>query len=459
MLERALALARTHRDRAEADLFEELRIPSVSTDPARREDVRRNAEWLRARFEAIGFTATLTDVPGGDHPVLQADWMGAPGAATATIYGHYDVQPPDPLDEWTTGAFDPQVRDGHVYARGCADNKGNHMAALKAAEYLVGSGGAPVNLRFLIEGEEECSGPSLPRYIAENRDRLKSDYTFIWDDGFRPEAAALVTGLRGLLYTQLDAEGPSVDVHSGSYGGVSPNPVNTLARIVGELKDRDGRITIPGFYDGINKPASKELEALRGDDVVAPFLQRELGVEALEGEVGFMAAHRLGMRPTLDANGFSGGFTGEGMKTVIPARASAKVSMRLVPGQDPETIFEAMERYVQELTTPGVRVTTRKLAAALPVLLPTDHRAARAAAAAFVAAFGSAPVYVREGGSIPVTLAFQEHVGGEIVCSGIIQHDGHAHSPNERLSLDHYHRGTEMLIHMLVALGGEETAA
>jgi acetylornithine deacetylase/succinyl-diaminopimelate desuccinylase-like protein len=449
----ALRIARDRREDDLAALFEELRIPSVSTAPESAADVRRNADWLKARLEKLGFTTTLTDVEGGRHPVLQADWARLDGAPTLTIYGHYDVQPPDPLDEWLTPPFEPAVRDGVLYARGCADNKGNHMAALLAVEHLFEAGGPPLNLRFLIEGEEEISGPSLPRYLRDNAARLKSDFSLIWDGGFSASnRPALTTGLRGLVYTEIQARGAAADLHSGIFGGIVPNPLNTLARVIGELKDRDGRVTVPGFYDDVLEPSEDEVSRLDRPADLEALVMRETGVAALEGEAGYEPLLRTGFRPTLDVNGMIGGFTEEGQKTIIPASGRAKVSMRLVPDQDPDKIFATFVPYVESLGTPGVQLSVRKLASARPVRIPGDHFAARATAAAFESSFGVEAVFVREGGSIPVTAEFEEHVGGQMVCSGIIQANSKLHSPNENLSLDNFHRGIEMVIHLLVNL-------
>ncbi|MFN2463994.1 MAG: dipeptidase [Candidatus Dormibacteria bacterium] len=454
LLEAALAAAREGREGSEQDLFEELRIPSISTLPESRADVRRNADWLKARLERLGFAVTITDVTGGTHPVLQADWRGAPGAPTVTIYGHYDVQPVDPIELWETPPFEPTVRDGYVHARGCSDNKGNHMAAIKAVEFLFAAGSPPVNLRFLIEGEEEISGPSLPRYLAENAAGLRSDYTMVWDGGFSTgNQPNIVTGLRGMLYTELEARGATVDLHSGMFGGVAPNPLNTLAHVLSALKDRDGRVTIPGFYDGILTPDAEEMGRLERPADAEGILLAGTGAAALEGEPGYDPVERIGIRPTLDVNGMIGGFTDPGMKTVIPAEGRAKVSMRLVPGQDPERIFQSLETYVRELSTPGVQVTAKRLADARPVLLPWNNRLTAEAARAFEAAYGAPAVFSREGGTIPVSTAFQEHVGGELLVSGVIQANAGAHSPKEKLSLDHYQRGIEMIIHLLVGLG------
>jgi acetylornithine deacetylase/succinyl-diaminopimelate desuccinylase-like protein len=449
-LEHALELARAGRAQAEQDLLEELRIPSVSTLPEHEPDMRRNAEWLAERFRGLGFEAAITPVEGGRHPVLQADWRGAGDAApTVTIYGHYDVQPPDPIEEWTSPPFEPTIRDGLVFARGAGDNKGNHMAALKAAEYTIRAG-SPVNLRFLLEGEEEIGGPSLPRYLEQNAARLASDFTLVWDGGFEADNhPAVVTGLRGMVYVDIVAAGPGIDLHSGMFGGVAPNPANTLARILGELKTREGRITIPGFYDDVEPPSPEESADWDRSEAYIEALKALMHTTTLEGEPDYAPVERQWARPTLDVNGFIGGFTGEGSKTVIPARASAKVSMRLVPRQDPEKILAALRDYVTELSTPGVRIEVKAHSSAPPVLLDWKSTANQTLRAAFEAAFETNAVFVRSGGSIPVTIDFQRWVGGQIVCSGIVQAGSAPHSPNENLSLDNYHRGTESVVRFL----------
>jgi len=451
VMQGALEKAKAGRDADLADLIEELRIPSVSTLPERREDCLRNAGWLRSRFERLGMKVDVVDVVEGGLPVVIADWNGAPGRPHLTVYGHYDVQPPDPLDEWKSPPFEPDVRDGMVWARGAADNKGNHMATVKAVEHLFAAGGPPVNLRFLIEGEEEITGPSLPRYIRQNGARLKTDAVMIWDSGMDEDGnPTLATALRGLLYVELHAIGAAVDLHSGSYGGVAPNPINTLARIIGELKDRDGHITIPGFYVAVRKASAEELADWKEKDAkYIETVKRQSGARVLEGEQGFLALERTGSRPSLDANGFIGGFTGKGGKTVIPARASAKVSMRLVPDQDPRAILASLERYVQQLSTPGVEIKVEQLGGAPPVTCGVDHPAARALRAAYQEAFGRETTLIRVGGSIPVSVDFQEAVGAPLVISGIAQADSAIHSPNERLVIDNYHRGIEAVIRFM----------
>jgi acetylornithine deacetylase/succinyl-diaminopimelate desuccinylase-like protein len=455
LMEGALSSAAAARDADLADLIDELRIPSISTLPERRADCLRNAHWLRDRMQALGMKVEIVDVLENGNPVVVADWNGRPGKPHLTIYGHYDVQPPDPLDEWKSPPFEPEVRNGHLYARGCADNKGNHMATLKAVEHLFAAGGPPINIRFLIEGEEEISGESLSRYLRANGSKLKTDSVLVWDGGFDEEDnPTLATALRGILYVELHASGAAVDLHSGMYGGVAPNPINTLARVIGELKDRNGHITIPGFYDAVRPPTDEELaDWKKKDGHYAKMVQKMSGAHALEGEPEFLALERTGSRPTLDANGIIGGFTGDGEKTVIPARATAKVSMRLVPDQDWKTILASLEKHVAALSTPGVEIKVVVLGSAPPVMCGVDHDAARALRAAYSEAFGKETALVRVGGSIPVSVDFQQAIGAPLMISGIPQADDAVHSPNEHLDIDHYHQGIEAVIRFICKLG------
>ena len=454
-MEAALTRAKAARDADLSDLFEELRIPSISTLPEHREDCLRNARWLQARLDRIGFKTELVQPIESGLPVVAGEWDGRPGKPHLTIYGHYDVQPADPLDEWQTPPFEPAIRDGRIFARGCADNKGNHMATLKAVEHLFAAGGPPINLRFLIEGEEEIVGKSLPRYLRANGPKLKTDAVLIWDGGFDEEDnPTLATGLRGLLYLELHARGAAVDLHSGMFGGVAPNPINTLARIIGELKDRNGHITVPGLYDQVEPPSAEELaDWKRKDERYAQALLQASGGRVLEGEPGFIALERTGSRPTLDANGFLGGFVGEGEKTVIPARAFAKVSLRLVPNQDPMAVKAAIEKHIQSLTTPGVEIEVKVLSSAPPVKCRVDNPAADALRAAYSEVFGKDTALIRVGGSIPVSVDFQESIGAPLLMSGIAQADAAAHSPNERLVVDNYFRGIEAVIRFICNLG------
>jgi len=447
-----LRRAKEGRDQAQADLLEFLAIPSVSALPTHDADTRRACEWTAERLRRMGMAVEVADVAGGRHPVISAEWLGRPGKPTLAIYGHYDVQPPDPVDEWRTPPFEPTIRDGRVYARGACDNKGQVLAGIKAAEHAFASGGPPLNLRFLIEGEEEISGPSLPRFLRENAARIPSDYVLIADGEFTaPGLPNLLTGLRGLLYTEIVAEGAAADLHSGIFGGVAPNPLNTLAHVISALKGRDGRVTIPGFYDDLVPPSEEEVAAWdRVKDEAT--LKRLMAVRALEGEEEFSPAERTWGRPTLDVHGIVGGFIGEGPKTVIPARAKAKVSMRLVPRQDPDKIFDSLAAYLEGLETPGVKLSLARLGQAPPVVAGVDHPGIAAARRAYVKSFGAEPVLVREGGSVPVSVDFQEALRPMLMLTGFGLPDDALHSPNEKMDLEQYHLGTEMVLHLMEEL-------
>lgn len=450
MLDQVLERARRRRVEAEAALFELIAIPSVSALPEHRGDCRRAAGWLADRFHGMGMEARLADVLEGGHPVVVAEWLRRPGAPTLTIYGHYDVQPPDPLDEWRTPPFEPAVRDGFVYGRGADDNKGQHLAGVLAAEHWLAHGGPPLNLRFLIEGEEEVSGRSLPELVRANSGDLATDYLIIADGSFvAPGLPVLVTGLRGLLYVEIEVAGPSVDLHSGIFGGVAPNPFNSLAHILAGLKDRDGVVRVPGFYDDVEPPTAEELRDWQTLPVTAEEQRLAMGVTELAGEAGYSVLERKWSRPTLDVHGVIGGFTGAGSKTVIPARAKAKVSTRLVPRQDPARVLAGLREAVVALATPGTRATVTKLNAAPPVLMATDHPGVEALRRAFAAAFGSVPALVREGGSVPVTIDFQEALRTRLLVTGFGLPGDALHSPNERMSLDQFHRAVETMAHLM----------
>lgn len=448
MIETALEAARNGRDAALADLIEELRIPSISTLPEHHDECLRNAGWLEDRFRLLGFESKVVDVVEGGNPVLQADWLGRPGAPLLTIYGHYDVQPVDPLEEWESDPFEPVVKDDMVFARGCADNKGNHMAALKAAEYWLKAGGPPVNLRFLIEGEEEIGGEALPTYLRQNSSDLKTDYVLLWDGGFTTDdQPSLYVGMRGIIGFDVEVQGPSRDIHSGSFGGIAPNPCNELARIIAGLKDGDGRITAPGFYDDLVDVDPEEKSRWHRPE--EENLLAVTGVKKLVGEKGYESAERMWARPTLDIVGMIGGFTGEGSKTIIPAKCRAKVSCRLVPNQDPDTALNILEKHIHELAGDAVSVSVSRTSKASPISLGYEHAGVRAVEKAFEEAFGTGPAFVRTGGSIPVATDFQEALQAPIVTSGIANADSRVHSPNERLRLENFHLGTEMLIRFM----------
>ncbi|HVD02484.1 MAG TPA: M20/M25/M40 family metallo-hydrolase [Candidatus Dormibacteraeota bacterium] len=451
MSERAIELARAGRAQAERDFVEELSIPSVGTLSRHGADCRRNAQWLVERFRKMGMEARLYEF-GGGQPTVVAQWLGAPGKPTLTIYGHYDVQPADPLGEWVSPPFEPAIRDGSIYARGASDNKGQHLSSLKAAEYAFAAGGPPVNLRFLIEGEEEGGGEVLPDLLKNHAAELQTDYLFIHDGTL----LQLLTGLRGNLYVEVEVTGAAIDLHSGAFGGLAPNPFNTLAHVLAELKDRDGRILIPGFYDSVREPEPEELESWSRLPITEEMILTMTGAPALEGEAGFSLFERNFVRPTLDVHGIMGGFTEEGTKTVIPAKATAKLSMRLVPDQDPDTIAELLERHLATLATPGTRVKLRRMGdGSWPVRLDVRHPGIAAASRAFEASFGRRPFLVRAGYSIPVVADFASALpAAHLFVSGFAAEEDGPHAPNERMVLDNFHRGTEMVIHLMDELAG-----
>jgi len=377
-------------EHAEARLesYKELvRIPSISALPEHAADCRRTAEWIAADLGRIGMEHAEVSETGG-HPIVYADWLHAPNAPTVLVYCHYDVQPVDPLDLWTSPPFEPVVDGNRILGRGVADDKGQLHLHLRATEALFATrDGLPVNLKFVFEGEEESSSVHLEPWLTANRDRLAADFALISDTGFfEGNLPAITVGLRGLMYAQIDVTGTAVDLHSGGYGGVAPNPFNTLGHIIAGLKGRDGRVNVPGFYDAVRKPSSDELASWQRLGISEQSVLEQVGSAALEGELEYPRLERRWARPTLDVHGVMGGFTDEGTKTVIPSRATAKVSMRLVPDQDPAQVFASFAAFCESLATPGTRVKVREIGApAPPVLCGTDHPGARAAAAAFEA--------------------------------------------------------------------------
>jgi acetylornithine deacetylase/succinyl-diaminopimelate desuccinylase-like protein len=437
-----------------------IRIPSISALPAHAEDCRRAAEWIAADLERIGMDDVEVSETGGI-PIVYADWLHADGAPTVIVYCHYDVQPVDPLDLWSSPPFEPVVKGDRILGRGVADDKGQLHLHLRAIEALLATRGElPVNLRVVFEGEEESSSVNLDRWLADNRDRLHADFALISDTGFfEGNIPSITIALRGLLYTQIDVTGTEVDLHSGSYGGAVENPANALARILTGLKDERGRILVPGFYDDVVELTAEErrlLGELPWDE--ASYLQR-LGLPALHGEEGYTTLERRGARPTLDVNGLWGGFQGDGAKTIIPAHAHAKVSCRLVTAQDPDRIFDALRDHVLAIAPPGVRVEVRKLGAGHPSLTPIDHPATQAAARALEATFGRPPVYIREGGSIPVCASFERILGLPVVLLGFDPPDQRAHAPNEWMDLNNYETGIRTVARMWDEVAALEPAA
>jgi acetylornithine deacetylase/succinyl-diaminopimelate desuccinylase-like protein len=431
-------LTATRGDRLES-LQAFLRIPSISALPEHAADVRRAAEWLAATLRDAGLEHVDVAETGG-HPVVIADWLRAPGAPTVLVYGHYDVQPVDPLDLWTSPPFDPVIDGERILARGSADDKGQvHAHAMAAGALLRTRGELPVNVRYVFEGEEESSSVHLDAWLTANRDRLAADVALISDTGFfEGNLPAITVSLRGLTYAQIDVELAPVDLHSGGYGGAVHNPAVALAQIIAALKGPDGRIRIPGFYDEVMALTEEERAAMDSLPFDEAAYRASVGVPDLVGEVGYSTLERRSTRPTLDVNGIWGGFQGEGSKTIIPAHAHAKVSCRLVPNQEPETIFGRLRDFVEEIAPPGVRVTVRYLGGGRPTRTPIDHPMTQAAARALESTFGRPPLYIREGGSIPVAASFESILGLPVVLLGFTQPYENAHAPNEWLDLGNY---------------------
>jgi acetylornithine deacetylase/succinyl-diaminopimelate desuccinylase-like protein len=434
-----------NRERSLAELIELLRIPSISAKTEHKGDTAAAAEWLATRMRDIGLTVEV--VPTAGHPVVLGEWRGAPGAPTLLVYGHYDVQPPEPLDEWLSAPFEPTVRDGKLFARGSVDDKGQVYLHVKAVEaHLATSGSLPVNVVFLLEGEEEVGSPHLAEFLADNAERLRCDAVMISDTTmFAPGLPSITIGLRGLAYMEVRVQGPGTDLHSGVYGGAVVNPANTLAKIIAQLHDERGRVTVPGFYDKVREIDERERTVIRGLPFEEEGLRKEVGAPKLGGEEGYGPLERVWVRPTLDVNGLLSGYTGEGAKTVLPARAMAKVSMRLVPDQDHHEVERAFIDYVKSLAPEGVTVEVEALHGGQPWFAEPSGPVFEAARRALAKAYGREPVTIREGGSIPIVKAFEDTLGAPVVLIGFGLPGENAHAPNEWMSLDNFHQGAEAI--------------
>ena len=435
------AASEADRSRVEAELFEFLSIPSVSTDPERTQDTRRAALWLRDRLEAAGLSAQVFET--ARHPVVYAEHLGQPGAPTVLVYGHYDVQPAEPLENWTSDPFTPIVRDGQIVARGASDDKGQVYAHVKAAERLIASNTLAVNLKFLVEGEEEIGSPNLEPFIEAERERLACDVVVISDGSmFAPGVPTLTTGLRGLAYLEVHVQGAVRDLHSGGYGGAVANPINALCTMLAALKDEHGRILVPGVYDKVRDIPEAERESWRSLPFDEAAFARALNVDALPGEQGFSVLERLWARPTLDVNGIWGGFSGAGSKTVLPARAGAKLSLRLVPDQDPVEIAGLVKKHLESLAPQGVTVEVVVLQGGQPVALDPASPPVEAARRALARAYpGKEARLVRGGGTIPVVATFELALGAPVLLVDLGLPDDGAHGPDEHFSLENYHNG------------------
>jgi acetylornithine deacetylase/succinyl-diaminopimelate desuccinylase-like protein len=437
------------------ELKDLLRIPSISTSPEHNEATHRAADFVVDHLLAAGLQ-NVELIETERHPLVYADWMHAPGKPTVLCYGHFDVQPPDPLELWESPPFEPTERNGNLYARGSADDKGqmfSHIKAIEAIKAIYGK--PPVNIKFLIEGEEEVGGISVAEYVAKNPEKLKADVALVSDtEMYEAGLPTLNIGLRGLVYMEIEARGPMRDLHSGLYGGAAPNAVFGLIELLSKAKDANGHIQIPGIYNDVEPPSAEEKESWKhlpfDED---EYLKNEVGSTALTGEPGYSVFERTWARPTFEVHGIAGGFTGTGAKTVIPAKAVAKVSIRLVPRQDPEKVVRAVEQWVKENAPRGIQCEIRVLSSGPGLMVNTDHPAIRVAAKAFSDIFGKPTVFTRSGGSIPIVGDFANHLGIPTILMGFGLPDDGLHSPNEKYCIRNYYDGIRTIAHFFEEYG------
>ncbi len=453
-MNRAIEHARTNQQQYLDELIEFLRIPSVSTKPEHAEDVKTAASWLADRLKTAGLE-NVRVIPTNRHPLVYGDWLHADGKPTVLVYGHYDVQPAEPFDLWESPPFEPTVEDDFLVARGSSDDKGQVFIHVKAVEALLQTNGRlPVNVKFIIEGEEESGGQSLSVFIPENKAMLAADVALVSDTAIvNKETPAIVYGLRGMCYALIDITGPRRDLHSGSFGGGVNNPLNVLGHVIAKLKDENGRILIPGFYDNVRPLSAEERDILAKFPLDEAAWLAETGAPQPWGEPEFTLVERLGARPTLDVHGIIGGYTGPGSKTVLPAKVHAKISMRLVPDQNPARISQLFQAYIQEIVPSSVQVSVTIAGTAPASISDYETSAMKAAVSAYQASFGKEPVLMREGGSIPVVGEFQTHLGLETVLMGFGLPDDCIHAPNERFYLPNFYRGIETSIHFFQEYG------
>ena len=454
-LQNALEYARQNRDRFLDELIEVLKIPSISTDAEYNDEVMRAAEWMANHLKGLGIENVEVMPTEGGHPVVYGDYIKKPGAPTVLVYGHYDVQPADPLEQWETGPFEPQVRGELLYGRGASDMKGQVLATFHAIESLMKGGGElPVNVKFLLEGEEEIGSKNLEPFLQKHADRFKADVSLNPDAGMMGVDMPTITyGLRGLAYMEINVWGPKADLHSGLYGGAVHNPAQVLTELVAKMHDDKGRITLPGFYDSVRPITDQE----RADFARLPnndqhYLE-ETGVPALWGEEGYISAERTGARPTLEVNGLLSGWTGPGSKTVLPAKAMAKISCRLVPDQDDDEVVKQMSQFMEENAPETVTWEVKKLTGSPFAIADLDNPGVKAMNDAMQAAWGVRPLYRREGGSIGAVAMLQQICGVESVLVGMGLPSDNVHSPNEHLHLPTWHKGIDSFIHFFHNLG------
>jgi acetylornithine deacetylase/succinyl-diaminopimelate desuccinylase-like protein len=441
-LKEVTAYIQNNKEKFIDELKDFLKIQSISTLPEHKEAINTAAEFVARKLKAAGISRVNIFKTEG-HPIVYGEWLGAPGKPTVLIYGHYDVQPVDPIELWDHPPFDPIIKNGKIYARGATDDKGQLYMHIKSVEaYFKTAGSLPLNVKFLIEGEEEIGSENLEKFINDNTELLQCNSVLISDtELYEAGVPTLTYGLRGMAYMEVELTGPSQDIHSGSFGGAVANPINVLAEIISKLHNKNGRITIPHFYNSVIKITKRERDNYKRLKFSEKKLAKELGVNELFGEKGFTTLERLWSRPTLDCNGIFGGFTGKGAKTIIPSMATAKISMRLVPNQDPRQIMKGFTKYVKKLAPKSVKVIVHDLHSAYPVLTPLDDKSAIAASKAMEKAFGKKTVYVRDGGSIPIVTVFTKKLKAPTVLMGMGLNSENLHSPNEHFDLTHFQLG------------------
>jgi acetylornithine deacetylase/succinyl-diaminopimelate desuccinylase-like protein len=441
-LEKVVSYINSHRDNYVEELKEFLKIPSISTLAENKPDMKTAAEFVAGKLRSAGMqNVKIIETKG--HPLIYADWLNAPGKPTVLVYGHYDVQPVDPINLWDSPPFEPTIKDGKIYARGATDDKGQMYMHIKTVEaYMKTEGTLPLNVKFIIEGEEEIGSGNLEEFVNKNQELLKCNAVLISDTSlYGPGIPTLTYGLRGLCYMEVEVIGPNRDLHSGTFGGGVDNPINVLAEMISKLKDNNGKIKIPGFYKDVVNLTKKERDNFK----TLPFSEKkyaqELGVKELKGEKGYSTLERIWARPTLDCNGIIGGFTGDGAKTVLPSKAKAKISMRLVPNQDPKKIAKLFKSYINKIAPKTVKFNMKDLHGAYPIATSLDDSATIAAANALSKVFGKKTVFMREGGSIPIVVTFAKKLKASPVLMGMGLDSENLHSPNEHFNLNHFHLG------------------
>lgn len=435
----------THKDRFLEELIDLLKVPSISADSSKKDDMRRCAEIVKERLLASGADKAMILETAG-HPSVYAEKIIDPNKPTVLVYGHYDVQPPDPLELWDSAPFEPVIKDGRIYARGSADDKGQFYMHVKALEILTKTDSLPLNIKFLIEGEEEVGSPNLAKLVKDAKELLACDVILISDSAMLSlETPSIDTGMRGLAYIQVEVTGPNRDLHSGVYGGAVANPLTILSKMIASCHDENNHITIPGFYDDVLEATPSERELLSQAPYDEEAYKKDLGVDAVWGEKGYSTIERTGIRPTLEVNGMWGGYIGEGSKTVLPSKAYAKISARLVPNQSSEKITEILLKYFREIAPKGVTVKAENHHGGEPYLTPLDSKGYKSAAKAIETTFGKKPIPVRGGGSIPICSLLEKELGCKIVFMGFGLDNDNLHSPNEKYDLENFYKGIETI--------------